>query len=142
LSITEKARGLDHPFVARRYNNLGRLYEEQGKVKDAEPLYQRALTIAENALPTDNTFLLGLLADIRGNLGGLYKSQGRRGEAEPLLKSALEISEKVRGPAHPKVAHHLALLGDLYRLEGKCNQAEPLYLRARTIGAAAIEEVP
>jgi esterase/lipase superfamily enzyme/Tfp pilus assembly protein PilF len=138
LAITEKALGPDHPHVGRALNNLATLSENQGKVEDAEPLYRRALAIGEKALPPGHP----LLALMRGNLGGLYKSQGRRTEAEPLLKSALEINEKVFGPTHPKVAYDLTQLGDLYRLQGKCDQAEPLFLRARAIGAAAIEEVP
>ena len=39
-----------HPDVATSLNNLAGLYRSQGKYADAEPLYQRALNILEEAL--------------------------------------------------------------------------------------------
>jgi esterase/lipase superfamily enzyme/Flp pilus assembly protein TadD len=138
LAIREKALGPDHPDVGTVLSNLAGLYENQGKVKDAEPLYRRAVAIAEKALGPDHPDL----ARYRSNLGGLLKSQDRLGEAEPLLKSAVEINEKVFGTDHPFLAKALTQLGDLYRLQGKCEQAQPLFLRARSIGGAAIQEVP
>ena len=36
--------------MAASLNNLGGLYREQGQYAEAEPLYQRALAIAEKAL--------------------------------------------------------------------------------------------
>ena len=54
LAISEKALGPEHPVVAIRLNNLARLYEAQGRVSDAEPLYKRALTLREEALGLDH----------------------------------------------------------------------------------------
>ena len=50
LAIREKALGLDHPAIAGSLNNLAVLYRSLGRYAEAEPLYQRALAIWENAL--------------------------------------------------------------------------------------------
>ncbi len=42
--------GEQDPRLATSLNNLAALYDEQGKYAQAEPLYQRALAIKENAL--------------------------------------------------------------------------------------------
>jgi Tetratricopeptide repeat len=47
--------GRDHPDVARSLNNLADLYERHGRYADAEPLYQRAVTIRQGALGADLT---------------------------------------------------------------------------------------
>ncbi|MGA0200155.1 MAG: tetratricopeptide repeat protein, partial [Prochlorotrichaceae cyanobacterium] len=52
--------GADHPDTATSLNNLAGLYRAQGRYSEAEPLYQRALTVAEAVLgsehPTTVTF--------------------------------------------------------------------------------------
>jgi tetratricopeptide (TPR) repeat protein len=42
--------GTQHPDVASGLNNLASLYKAQSLYKKAEPLYQRALRIAEKIL--------------------------------------------------------------------------------------------
>jgi tetratricopeptide (TPR) repeat protein len=50
LAIREKALGPDHPDVANSLNNLARLYQDQHRYADAEPLHKRALAITEKTL--------------------------------------------------------------------------------------------
>jgi len=45
LAILKKAFGPDHPGIAAQLNNLAALYVSQGRLVDAEPLYERSLTI-------------------------------------------------------------------------------------------------
>jgi tetratricopeptide (TPR) repeat protein len=45
MAIWEKQLGENHHDVAQSLNNLAGLYESQGKYEEAEPLYQRAITI-------------------------------------------------------------------------------------------------
>jgi len=59
-----------------------------------------------------------------------------------LLEKALAIKEKAFGPKDPRLAYTLTQVGDLYRLQGQCARADPLFVRARTIGAATVQEVP
>ena len=50
LAIREHVLGPNHPNTANSLNNLAVLYDNQGKYKEAEPLYQRALAISERVL--------------------------------------------------------------------------------------------
>jgi tetratricopeptide (TPR) repeat protein len=50
MSPTPPRLGSQHPDVAQSLNNLAALYYAQGKYEEAEPLYQRALKIWDQAL--------------------------------------------------------------------------------------------
>ena len=47
LRIHEQVQGPEHPETATTLHELARLYLNQGKYEQAEPLYQRALRIHE-----------------------------------------------------------------------------------------------
>lgn len=49
LTEDEKAWGLGHKSTLSTMNNLGALYSSQGKLKEAEEMYQRALKGMEKA---------------------------------------------------------------------------------------------
>ncbi len=74
--------GEQDPRFATTLNNLARLYRAQGRYDEAEPLYQRSLTINEKALGPEHPHTAGIL----NNLAGLYQTQGRNEEAERLLR--------------------------------------------------------
>lgn len=59
------------------FDGLGYLYFDQGRLKEAEEMYQRALAGCEKALGPDHTFTLNIV----NNLGNLYNSQGKLKEA-------------------------------------------------------------
>ena len=73
------------------------LYRAQGRLAEAEPLWQRALAIRERALGPDHPDT----AQSLNNLAVLYRDQGRLAEAEPLWQRALAIWERALGPEHP-----------------------------------------
>ena len=79
---SEKALGPDHPDVAVSLNNLGQLYEAEGRYADAEPLFKRSLAIWEKALGPDHPDVAASL----NNLAVFYQRQGRYADAEPLYK--------------------------------------------------------
>ncbi|NIP13689.1 MAG: TonB family protein, partial [Pseudomonas stutzeri] len=106
----------------------------QGRYAEAEPLYQRALAIRENALGPDHSDV----AQSLNNLAALYHAQGHYAEAEPLYQRALAIVEKALGPEHPHVATSLNNLAELYRAQGRYAEAEPLYQRALAIREKAL----
>lgn len=129
LAMRERVLGQEHPDVAESLNDLGELYDHQGKYSEAESLYQRALAIREQALgPQDPK-----VAESLNNLGELYSHRGKYNEAESLYQRALAIREQVLGSQHPKVAESLNDLGLLYYHQSKYAQAEPLYQRALAI---------
>jgi tetratricopeptide (TPR) repeat protein len=114
---------------SRTLNNLAALYYAQGKYEQAEPLYQRALTIWEKQLGPEHSDTATSL----NNLAELYRTQGKYEQAEPLYQRALAIWEKQLGPEHPDTATSLNNLAGLYDAQGKYEQAEPLYQRALAI---------
>jgi tetratricopeptide (TPR) repeat protein len=126
LAIREQHLGSEHPLTAISLNNLAELYRVQGKYEQAEPLYQRTLTIDYGAKRS------AIITDFN-NLASLYFVQRRYSEAEPLYQRALTIREQQSGAEHPDTATSLNNLATLYRVQGKYEQAEPLYQRALAI---------
>jgi len=51
LAIWERQLGGEHPDMAHSLNNLAGLYQVQGKYKQAELLFQRALAIRSSTWP-------------------------------------------------------------------------------------------
>src|SRR5207248_979101 len=67
----------DMPYL-HGLRNLCRLHWTQGKLAEAEAMYQRALAGYEKALGPEHTSTL----DTVNNLGSLYRDQGKLAEAE------------------------------------------------------------
>ena len=99
------------------FYNLGLLYSDQGKLKEAEEMHQRALQGKEKALGPDHTSTLGTV----NNLGILYSDQGKLEEAEEMYQRALQGYEKALGIVNN--------LGILYSDQGKLKEAEEMYQR-------------
>jgi tetratricopeptide (TPR) repeat protein len=105
---------------------LGKLYDDQGRYNEAEPLYAQALEMRKRSLGEDHPDVATSLND----LAGLYVSQGCYSEAEPLYVQALEMRKWLLGKNHPDVAQSLNDLAGLYVSQGCYNEAEPLYVQA------------
>ena len=88
---------LDHPEIGSRLNNFAELYRSMGRYAEAEPLYQRALSIAEQQLGPDHPQTGGSL----NNLASLYYITDRLPEAGSMMSRALSIWEKALGHDHP-----------------------------------------
>ncbi|MEE8176619.1 MAG: tetratricopeptide repeat protein, partial [Acidobacteriota bacterium] len=121
--------GPKDPRLAQSLNNLAGLYNSQGKYAEAEPLYRRALAIAEAILgPEHPNVAPGI-----NNLGALYLAQGKYAEAEPLFQRSQAIWEKALGPEHPDVALSLGNLASVYQAQRNYEAAEPLAARSVAI---------
>jgi tetratricopeptide (TPR) repeat protein len=116
------------PTIPGAIYALGNLYFDQGKLKEAEAMYQRALTGNEKALGPDHT---STLETVR-KLGTLYFNQGKLKEAEVMYQRALTGNEKALGPDHPSTLNTIHNLGYLYSDRGKLKEAEVMYQRALT----------
>jgi len=81
----EKAWGPEHTSTLDTVNNLGILYRNQGKLVEAEEMYQRALDGKEKTWGPEHTSTL----DTVNNLGLLYADQGKLAEAEKMYQRAL-----------------------------------------------------
>ncbi|KAK1780029.1 hypothetical protein QBC45DRAFT_477241 [Copromyces sp. CBS 386.78] len=112
--------------IGHATHSLGNLYSDQGRLKEAETMYQRALEGYEKALGPDHTSTLNTV----NNLGNLYKTQGRLKEAKTMYQRALEGKEKALGPDHTSTLDIVGNLGNLYSDQGLLKEAETMYQRA------------
>ena len=125
FSVFNSSNSFFSSDLSSTLNNLAEMYRAQDRYADAEPLYKRALKIAEKLGPDHLA-----LATPLSNLALLYRAQGRYAEAEPLLRRALAIAEKSLGPEHPKVAFYLSNLAALYKDQGRWAEGLPLARQA------------
>lgn len=115
--------------VASLCTDLASLYEIQGRLSDAESLYQRALKIRQEELGPDRPEVAASL----NNLAFLHTKQQRYGDAQVLYKGSVEILTKRFGPEHPNVAAVLGAQAVLSSLEGRQDEAQSLFQRTLAI---------
>ncbi len=111
--------------LARLANQAGYFLKELALHREAEPLYRRALAIAEASYGPDHPEV----ATDLNNLASLLQDTNRLAEAEPLCRRALDIDEASYGPDHPEVAISLNNLARLLQDTNRLAEAEPLYRR-------------
>src|SRR5207248_1015961 len=88
---------------------LGNLYQHQGKLKEAEEIYQRVLAGEEKALGPDHISTLNSIH----NLGILYSDQGKLKEAEEMYQLTLTGYGNILGPSHRYTQDAMLKLEDL-----------------------------
>ena len=104
-------RYLQEAFKNREYlpsfsgacHQLGNLYKNQGKMKEAEDMYLRALAGYENAWGPEHKQAL----DTRYNLGLLYKERSMFGKAVQQFELAVQGYTKLLGPEHSETVEAL-----------------------------------
>ncbi|MFZ9740260.1 MAG: tetratricopeptide repeat protein, partial [Prochlorotrichaceae cyanobacterium] len=79
----------EHPLTANTLNNLAGLYKSMGHYSEAEPLYQRSLSILEQQLGADHPDT----ATVLQGLAALNWSQDRFDQSLSFLARGLEIQE-------------------------------------------------
>ncbi|KAH8595394.1 hypothetical protein B0O99DRAFT_686812 [Bisporella sp. PMI_857] len=107
-------------------SHKGESIENQGKLGEAEEMYQRALQGFEKALGAEHASILETVH----NLGVLYADQGKLGDAEKMYQRALQGKEKALGAEHTSTLNTVNSLGVLYKDRGKLGDAEEMYQRA------------
>ncbi|KGO43873.1 Tetratricopeptide TPR2 [Penicillium expansum] len=118
MKVEDKIAGIQHSFSL--------LYADQGRLQEAEAMYERALEGKEKAWGRDPTSTLNTV----NNLGNLYTNQGRLQEAEAMYERALEGKEKAWGRDHTSTLDTVNNLGLLYANQGRLQEAEAMYERA------------
>ena len=112
--------------MARLCHSLGHLYEDQGKLREAGEMYQRALQVKEKELGPEHRSTLKTI----NSLGILYIEQGKLREAEEMFQRALQVKEKELGLEHRSTLKTINSLGILYIEQGKLCEAEEMFQRA------------
>ncbi len=123
--------GPEDPRLAATLNALAVLYHTQRKYAQAEPLYQRVLTLLEQTIGPDHP----TLATTLNNLAVVYEAQDKYAEAAPLYQRALALIERTLGPEHPNLAVALDNYADLLRKMQRAAEAETAEARAKAIWA-------
>jgi len=109
---------------------------DRGQPAEAEPLFERALHIWEQALgPEHPSVALALTG-----LGRLSRERGSYLEAEALFERALSIQEQHLGPSHPETAQTLQEMALLRQQQDNLGEAISLAQRARSIRSQALGE--
>lgn len=119
--------------LAMTLNNLALCYCAQGKHENADPLYQRALSVDQSSGNANKL----LLAEDFHNIATHYRKQGMNAQAEELYKRALAIYEEEDGEDCPDKASCLDGLGIVYSDDGRTDDAITCFNKALAIKGAA-----
>ncbi len=123
LEIKEKVLGKEHPNTAASYNNLARVYEDQGEYKKAEELYEKSLQIRESVLGENHLDT----ATTYNDLASVYDRLGKCKKAEELYEKCLQIREDVLGENHLDTATTYNNMAVMYKRQREYEKAEKLY---------------
>jgi tetratricopeptide (TPR) repeat protein len=107
--------------------SFGSLYADQGRLDDAEAMFEWALKGYEKTLGPDHTSTL----DSVHYLGILYKDKGRRDDAEAMYDRALKGYEKALGPDHASTLRAAENLRSFYAEKGRLDDAAAIYEQTR-----------
>lgn len=113
-------------------SNLALLYQQTGKLADAEAIYLGL----EKALGSSNPYYAGVL----NNLALLYIQMGKLDKVESYLQNSANVYKARFGDQNHNYAKVLNDLGNFYRMEGRFDDAEKNLQQALTIRAAALGE--
>jgi tetratricopeptide (TPR) repeat protein len=131
LRLAEQVLPPDDPYLTTVLNVLGITLISAGDPDTAQPLLERALSIASTA--HDNP-------DVLTSLNNLGVALSRRGDvvgAQPLLEEALAIAETAYQPDDPALINPLTNLGAVLLGQGEVGSAQQLLERAVHIAEAA-----
>lgn len=129
LAIYEKTLGSEHPDAVTCLNNLGTMYQRQGRYAEAERLHKKVLEVRRKILGPDHYSV----AQSMNHLASSYREQGKLDEAEPLVLDAITIGTAALGEKHHYVGTWIYNLGKLYQKQGRIAEAEAQYKRAIAI---------
>jgi tetratricopeptide (TPR) repeat protein len=111
--------------LAAILNNLGTLYWNLARLRDAENAYERSLTIRASLGETGTREVARTL----NNLGIVYTDLQNFSKAEEIIGRAAALHEKLGGD-DPGLAHAWLNLGSTYRAERRWEEAETMFRKS------------
>ncbi|MEO6194337.1 MAG: serine/threonine-protein kinase, partial [Thermoanaerobaculia bacterium] len=124
LEMRRKLYSGPHSKIARTLNNLGYVFQREGKATDAERCYREALSIADKT----PDFNQPERAIYLRNFASLLVKEGKASEAEAKAREALSIFRAKQPPTPWRVADTESVLGSCLTALGRFEEAEPLLL--------------
>ena len=132
LATYEVIHGSRHPRVAMALSNLANSLRRTGRSAQAEPLYRRAVQIAEDS--DDDV----LLAQCLINYGWYLHLQGDGAKAEGVFRQALALAQQLVGDDHPFTGVARANLGYALSDQGRWTEAEGPFRDGLTVLEASM----
>jgi CHAT domain-containing protein len=111
--------GAKHTDTFISLNNLALNYQAIGRLNEALPLLESALSLRTEVLGAKHPDTLKSL----NNLAMNYIARGRLNEALPLLESALNLYKEELGAKHPDTLGSLSNLGHAYAEQAQTDKA-------------------
>ena len=118
----------DSHEMAKRINNLGTFYYDQGDLEKAEDRFREAWEMRQRLGQKDAEAVRNM-----NNLAAVLTFRGEFAEAEALYRKGLDIRQRLDGPEHSNVATSLRHVAYVLHLQGEEEQAESLLRRALAI---------
>lgn len=131
LSAHERAGSGDSEAAGVAWVNLGEVYNQTGRLGEAENALGRARTIF-TALAPDHRYL----AVVSNNLASVQNRQGDPAAALASYQASLETMRTTFGADHPNTAAAMGNLASAYLALGRVHEARPLLEQALTIETA------
>jgi tetratricopeptide (TPR) repeat protein len=147
LRIEEKAHGGNHPDLAEPLYRLADFYRTKQRPAEAEPLYQRSMSILDVQPELDelNTrwmrsgyaeFLRETDRDAEAT--ELEQRWGEWNAFEEMVRNQIATRETTFGPDSPELAESLEHLANTCLFQENYDEAEKLYQRALSIRETAL----
>jgi CHAT domain-containing protein/tetratricopeptide (TPR) repeat protein len=121
----EKIEGSGGAVSGALMVRLVHLYQRQGRMREAEPLYRRRLDNLERHYGRENPEVGKWLLEMAGWL----ESLGRYREAEPLIARSVAILERTQAAESPWLATARNELSVVYQAQGRYKESEDLLAR-------------
>ena len=121
--------GMDHPYTAMSYNNIGAALDSNGDYDAALEQYRKALQIRQSVLGMDHP----VTASSYNNIGLVLWKQGNNDAALVQHRKALHFRESVFGTDHLDTASSYNNIGNVLHSKGDYDAALVQYRRALQI---------
>ncbi|MEX1368662.1 MAG: serine/threonine-protein kinase, partial [Nannocystaceae bacterium] len=121
--------GPDHPITASATRNLGAVYLDQHRPREALERFEHADDVWSEVVGVEHPYV-GQLAVFRGSA---LRQLGRLDEALELVQQGLAVDERVLRPGHPQTATALDELAQIQAALGRLDEAEHALRRSMAI---------
>jgi tetratricopeptide (TPR) repeat protein len=129
LHIQQEQLGREHPDTLETTDRLIRLYANQSRYEEAEPLAVTTFEARRRLLGEEHPDTITSMFD----LAWVYRGLGWYDEAEPLHVKSLQMMRRLLGEEAPETTVAMKGLGRLYRIQGRYDEAVGLLARALEI---------
>lgn len=106
---SEKAKLNKKHSSSKTLRSMARVYMAYGEYAKAQPLAEKALTLAKRNEVSDSELAMCLI-----DLATLYKNQNKLVDAEKMCELGLQLQKKVLYKNHPYLAYTLSILSSIY----------------------------